>query len=83
MRCPWAAGRNVGGHYKWHFGPSEVRATSGANLGRPLFLVIIPLLLLLAPVVKIQSTTTTKTIPVLRYIRGVISKVVLGFGNFA
>ena len=18
VRCPWAAGRNVGGHYKWH-----------------------------------------------------------------
>jgi hypothetical protein len=19
MHCPWAAGRKVGGHYKWHF----------------------------------------------------------------
>ena len=26
-----AAGINVGGHYKWHFGPREVRATSGAT----------------------------------------------------
>ena len=30
---PLAAGINVGGHYKWHFGPSEVRATSGQHLG--------------------------------------------------
>ena len=34
------------------FGPSEALATSGANLGRPLLLVIIPLFLLLAAVTK-------------------------------
>ena len=37
-----------------HIGPSEVRATSGANLGRPVFLAIIPLLLL-AAVTKIAE----------------------------
>jgi hypothetical protein len=30
---PLAAGINVGGHYKGHFGPSEVRASSGQHLG--------------------------------------------------
>ena len=36
-RSACASGSNLGSHY---FGPSEVHATSGANLGRPLFLVI-------------------------------------------
>ena len=35
-------------------GPSEVRATSGANLGRPLFLVLIHLLFL-PPLLKSQK----------------------------
>jgi hypothetical protein len=33
---PLAAGINVGGHYKWHFGPSGVRAlplAAGINIG--------------------------------------------------
>ena len=29
----------ISGIFGMYFGPSEVRATSGANLGRPLFLV--------------------------------------------
>jgi hypothetical protein len=35
-------------------GPSEVRATSGANLGRPLFLVFFSSFLLVTAVVKTQ-----------------------------
>ena len=33
---PLAAGINIGGHYKWHFGPSGVRAlplAAGINVG--------------------------------------------------
>ena len=37
------------------FGPSEVHATSRANLGRPPFWVFIPLLLFLAAVTKIPE----------------------------
>jgi hypothetical protein len=43
---PLAAGINEGGHYFKYFGPSKVCATSGATLGRPLFLVNLSLLVL-------------------------------------
>ena len=45
-----------------NLGPSEVRATSGANLGRPLFLVLIFFLFFLATVVQ-NSRRGSRRVP--------------------
>ena len=52
---PLAAGINVGGHYKWHFGPSGVRAlplAAGINEGGHYFRYFSFFLFLLPPLFK-------------------------------